>query len=81
MIKKKAIGLCIMIAFMFMMFSCNNDTKNKDQKQVEQKDLDTTKTSKQVTAAYQCKMKCEGTKTYAQAGKCPECGMDLVKVQ
>lgn len=30
-----------------------------------------------VAAAYQCPMKCEGEKTYAQAGKCPKCGMDL----
>jgi len=26
---------------------------------------------------YQCPMKCEGDKTYAEMGKCPECGMDL----
>lgn len=28
-------------------------------------------------AVYQCPMKCEGDKTYAQAGKCPKCGMEL----
>ncbi|MCB0429467.1 MAG: hypothetical protein H6585_05100 [Flavobacteriales bacterium] len=27
---------------------------------------------------YVCPMKCEGNKTYAEAGKCPACGMDLV---
>ena len=27
--------------------------------------------------AYQCPMKCEGSKTYDKAGKCPKCGMDL----
>ncbi len=26
-------------------------------------------------------MKCEGTKTYEEAGSCPECGMDLKPVQ
>ena len=31
-------------------------------------------------AAYQCPMQCEGDKTYEEAGKCPECQMDLVKV-
>lgn len=29
------------------------------------------------TVAYQCPMKCEGDKTYSQAGKCPKCNMDL----
>lgn len=28
---------------------------------------------------FQCPMKCEGDKTYATAGKCPDCGMDLEK--
>lgn len=32
---------------------------------------------KYVAAIYQCPMKCEGEKTYAQAGKCPKCGMNL----
>ncbi|PCJ23019.1 MAG: hypothetical protein COA97_12495 [Flavobacteriales bacterium] len=27
---------------------------------------------------YYCPMKCEGEKTYAEEGSCPECGMDLV---
>lgn len=26
---------------------------------------------------YQCPMKCEGEKTFTEAGKCPECKMDL----
>ncbi len=30
---------------------------------------------------YQCPMKCEGEKTYAQAERCPVCGMNLVKVE
>ncbi len=29
---------------------------------------------------YVCPMKCEGTKTYEQPGKCPVCGMELKKV-
>ena len=32
-----------------------------------------------VTAYYECPMKCEGKK-FAEAGKCPVCGMDLMKV-
>lgn len=30
--------------------------------------------------AYQCPMKCEGDKTYAKAGKCPVCNMNLKAV-
>lgn len=32
------------------------------------------------TVAYQCPMKCEGSKTYDKAGKCPKCGMNLKAV-
>lgn len=40
-----------------------------------------TKSHKHVAAAaYQCMMKCEGEKTYAKAGKCPVCGMQMAKV-
>lgn len=39
------------------------------------------KTTKHVhTAKYQCPMKCEGEKTYKQAGKCPVCKMNLKKL-
>lgn len=30
---------------------------------------------------YQCPMKCEGEKTYAEAGKCPVCKMNLKDVK
>ncbi len=29
---------------------------------------------------YACPMKCEGEKTYTEAGSCPKCGMDLTIV-
>lgn len=32
-------------------------------------------------AQYQCPMKCEGDKTYDEAGECPKCGMDLKEVE
>lgn len=31
--------------------------------------------------AWQCPMKCEGDKTYSQAGSCPVCKMDLKQVE
>ena len=36
--------------------------------------------STMAAGVYQCPMKCEGEKTYAEPGKCPVCGMDLEKV-
>ncbi len=33
------------------------------------------------SGTYQCPMKCEGDKTYSQAGQCPVCGMDLEEVE
>lgn len=34
-------------------------------------------TTESTTQTYACPMKCEGDKTYASAGKCPKCGMDI----
>ena len=31
--------------------------------------------------AYQCPMDCEDGKTYEEAGKCPVCEMDIVKIE
>lgn len=32
-------------------------------------------------AMYQCPMKCEGEKTYDEAGSCPVCNMDLKEME
>lgn len=32
-------------------------------------------------SAYQCPMKCEGSKTYDKPGTCPVCNMDLEGIQ
>jgi protein SCO1/2 len=32
-------------------------------------------------AVYQCPMKCEGEKTYSEAGSCPVCNMDLQPIE
>jgi transcription initiation factor IIE alpha subunit len=31
--------------------------------------------------SYQCPMKCEGEKTYDEAGECPVCKMDLKEME
>ena len=38
-------------------------------------------TKQMAMEVYQCPMKCEGDKTYAEMGKCPECDMNLVLVK
>lgn len=38
-------------------------------------------TQKSEQLKYSCPMKCEGDKTYVKPGKCPECGMNLKKVE
>jgi hypothetical protein len=39
-----------------------------------------TKTEVGSVKKYACPMKCEGEKTYAEAGKCPVCKMDLQEI-
>ncbi|WP_353717523.1 heavy metal-binding domain-containing protein [Dyadobacter sp. 676] len=45
-----------------------------------EKDATTTETHAASEKKYACPMKCEGDKTYAEAGKCPVCKMDLEEV-
>ena len=51
----------------------NEDTSHNDQKEVHDHGYE------MAMATYQCPMKCEGEKTYAEEGSCPECKMDLKK--
>lgn len=50
--------------------------------QQEEMEAETEEGSASVSeVSYQCPMKCEGDKTYADAStKCPKCGMDLAKI-
>lgn len=52
--------------------SCNNETTSEKTE---------VKTSEVKNDKYACPMHCEGDKTYDKPGKCPECGMDLKKVE
>ena len=60
--------------------SCNSTDKQQNNEAVEQTDSSAVKAGEAV-AVYQCPMKCEGDKTYSEPGKCPECGMDLEKLE
>lgn len=63
--------LIMVLSLMLIGFSCSNNAKNESDTKTEQ-DSENSK--------YQCPMKCEGEKTYAEPGKCPVCKMDLKKV-
>lgn len=52
----------------FFLASCGNSSNEKSNSNaIEQSE----------TAMYQCPMKCEGDKMYAEKGTCPICKMDL----
>ncbi len=54
----------------FLSVSCSDCNKTSSATKTE---------DEQTAAVYQCPMDCESGKTYADAGKCPVCGMDLEK--
>lgn len=62
-----------------LLFACSgNQEKTKETEKpavVETVSADSTAAKK-----YACPMQCEGEKTYAQAGKCPVCKMDLQEI-
>lgn len=74
----------------FVLTSCSNNKKeNVESKQaIEQKEHSHDKGAEaedhgyeMAMSAYQCPMKCEGDKTYDEEGACPECKMDLKKIE
>jgi hypothetical protein len=81
MISKIFIQSCLILACFIALNTCNSEP-NKDEKTNDQELTDSAaNSSKQLKTGYQCPMKCEGEKTYAEAGKCPECDMDLAKLE
>jgi hypothetical protein len=64
----------ILAASIFLTAACSSN----DSKRAESEAAATTDNTQ--TVAYACPMHCEGEKTYAQAGKCPVCKMDLQEV-
>jgi hypothetical protein len=69
---KKVIGI-LAIALLSLTISCkDNRGEKKDEIHNEMSDNHT---------KYACPMKCEGDKTYDEAGTCPKCGMDLEAIE
>ncbi|QRR02078.1 heavy metal-binding domain-containing protein [Dyadobacter sandarakinus] len=56
-----------------ILFAAGCNTKQEETETVTEVENTAAKT-------YACPMHCEGEKTYAQAGKCPICKMDLQEV-
>lgn len=64
----KSVITAAVLATAFFFASCGNSSNEKSNSNA----------SEQVEIAmYQCPMKCEGDKMYAEKGTCPVCKMDL----
>jgi len=67
----KKVILITLCSIGFFITSCDNKQNKADEKS----NISTT------DEKYQCPMKCEGEKTYAQQGECPVCHMELKEVK
>ena len=84
--KKIILSVVIIAAIGFT--SCTSEKKTekqeapKEEVQKEEMNHDKMEHDEMAVAAYQCPMKCEGDKTYADKDtKCPVCKMDLKEVK
>ncbi|MBN8682475.1 MAG: hypothetical protein J0L99_07475 [Chitinophagales bacterium] len=64
----KFIEMNFLFAALLLVFSACGNNKNEHQQHG-------------AATSWQCPMKCEGEKTYAEAGACPVCKMDLKAVE
>lgn len=73
--KKSIIKTLVIISSLMALQACNqkNTSPDKENSVEVKKEL--------VHADYQCPMDCEQGKIYHEPGKCPVCGMDLIKVE
>ena len=61
-------------SLVFLSIACSKKAEKSEQQD------ETVKTETVAAKKYACPMLCEGEKTYAQAGKCPVCKMDLQEI-
>nr|WP_295931489.1 heavy metal-binding domain-containing protein [uncultured Dyadobacter sp.] len=64
----------IFASLVFLFTACAGNSEKSE------KTASDTETQAASEKKYACPMKCEGEKTYAEAGKCPVCKMDLQEV-
>lgn len=62
----------IVASLLFLSVACSGNKSEKEAAATEAHAVSEKK--------YACPMKCEGEKTYAEAGKCPVCKMELQEV-
>lgn len=82
--KKNILTLAILFVIGFAFTSCNETKKESEEVVTESAEaVDATNVASEEMAmtAYQCPMKCEGEKTYAEAGTCPTCKMNIKEVE
>lgn len=75
---KKNVFTLLLLAVFFATISCN-EAKKEEQK-IEEPAVTETQNAepeKMAMAEYQCPMKCEQEKSYAESGNCPVCKMEL----
>ena len=90
----KAIVVVLFAASLVFVTACQKEEARQDEQAKQEKQTQQTETGRHeghqhevtgggetVAAAFYCPMKCEGEKTYADAGTCPTCNMDLVEVE
>ena len=78
-IKTISLGFFALLFSMTIMVSCG-ETKKETKEVAEEevtKDSEESKELHEAHGDYQCPMDCEDGKTYAEAGSCPVCKMDL----
>jgi hypothetical protein len=71
--KKNIIITALSLIVIMFFASCKNKSSESNAVQTATEQTENTK--------YQCPMKCEGKKLYDKPGQCPECKMDLVKIE
>ena len=80
--KKSTLALALFFSMSLIVTSCKDSKKQAEtETEVEQTDHVLEKAEIAMNDAYICPMGCEGDKTYDKEGKCPECKMDLKKVE
>ena len=84
MMKTHTLVLTVLFVIGFAFISCKKTKKEVKEEATEQVKAEATEhnhSDDMAMAKYQCPMKCEGDKTYDEAGTCPTCKMDLKKVE
>ena len=82
--KKLMFLLVAIFSFAMVTTSCKETKKDAEAQEVVEEAVEAVEEvveEKMAVAVYACPMDCEEGKTYPEAGTCPECKMDLKKVE